>query len=472
MANLFRRLFRLFSAGLLALALAAWAIPSDVVRLISKEEFILLGRYGIDHFNAALVLTLLALVTARLVFAGPGVRRERALSAVAWSVVALFSLFAVDLVLRVVFDDAAYVHVGELRLRPPNMDHELVYRDAPLAHRSLPRLEPGYPDTRVRMRTDSRGFRNPEALERTDVLLIGDSFTEGSRVGDDATWAALVARRSGRTVYNIANSGDDPQKYLAKYRLYGQPLRPRVVVLTLYEGNDFRRAAPLRDSVGDYSLGEAIDNYFKFAPIRVRYERLLRDTLGPLRADAPVRDGGVLAWLPFAARFAGAGSWYFVQPKRVRLLYTRGEDFAASSGWHTARDAIDALAAAVSADGARLLVMYAPTKARTLLPLVVADLDPDAVLGYMDLGSGRRPDGLGDDAAAARLAGLMAEREGDMERIVADHMASAGITFVSLTGRLRESVRGGAQPYFTYDQHWSPDGHRVVAEALAPHLRD
>ncbi len=468
MSTLFHYLARFVAVGLAALAVTAWVVPSDVVRLVSKEEFILAGRYGIDHFSAALVLTLLATMSWRLVFASPAVRRARAISVVAWALVVGVSLFAVDLVLRLVFDDAAYVHVGELRLRPPNMDHELVYRDWPLAHRSLPRLEPGYPDTAVRMRTDSRGFRNPEALERAEVLLIGDSFTEGSRVGDDATWATLVAA-DGRSVYSIANSGDDPQKYLAKYLRYGRPLGPRLVVLTLYEGNDFRRAAPLRDSVDDYSLGEAIDNYFKFAPIRVRYERLLRDTLGPLRADAPLDDDGVLSWLPFAVDAGDARSWYFVQPKRVRLLYTTAADFAASSGWQTASDAIDALAAAVAADGARLLVMYAPTKARVLLPLAIDELDADAVLGYLDLGSRRRPDGLEGDAAA-RLAPLMVEREGDMERVVADYLESRDIEFISLTAPLRDAALSGRQTYFTYDQHWSPDGHRVVADTLAPYL--
>ena len=138
--------------------------------------------------------------------------------------------------------------------------------------------------------------RTREALEKADIVLLGDSFTEGSRVGDDDVWASLVARESGRSVYNLANSGDDPQKYYAKYDNYGLGLGADTVVVMFYEGNDFRRIESLRHSVDDYSIGESVANYFKYAPIRVRYERLLRNILGPIRSTVPVVDGGALSW--------------------------------------------------------------------------------------------------------------------------------------------------------------------------------
>ena len=41
------------------------------------------------------------------------------------------------------------------------------------------------------------------------------------------------------------------------------------------------------------------------------------------------------------------------------------------------------------------------------------------------------------------------------------------IEFISLTEILRQQMLAGRQAYFTYDQHWSPEGHRIVAEYLA-----
>ena len=470
MNRLITFLARLAAVALALLAVAAWVIPSDIVRLISKEEFILLGRYGIDHFNGALVVTVLALVMIYLTFAPAEKKRQRRIAVTAWAMVLLVVVFTVDLVLRVVFDDAAYVHVGELRLRPPNMDITLTYEDVPLAQRSVPDVRPGYPPYEMRMTTDARGLRNPEVLERADVLLLGDSFTEGSRVDDDETWAARVARDSGLAVYNIANSGDDPQKYLSKYDLYGRDLGAATVVVMLYEGNDFRRREPLRHSVEDYSIGEAVGNYLRFAPVRVRYERLLRNVLGPVRADAPVDDNGVLSWLPFPWRAGGGTSWYFVKPKEIAQVFTAAEEFAASSGWRIAREAVDEVISAAARKGARVIVVYAPTKARVMLPLVVDDLDASVVIRYLQLIGERLPPALDDVRDGDQLKAALERHEGAMESIVARYFRDRGIAFISLTGALRQAAREGVQTYFTYDQHWTPDGHRVVAAEILPAL--
>lgn len=459
-------LARLATVGVSALALAAWILPSNVVRMISKEEFVLLGRYGIDHFHAAVILSIVAGVCLYLVFAPAAKKRQRRLAVAAWSLVAVVSLFTVDGILRLVFNDAAYVHVGELRLRPPNLELRLRYEDRPLPQRSLPVLRPGYPAYDVVMRTDARGLRNPRALDRADVLLLGDSFTEGSRVDDAQTWARRLAEDSGLAVYNLANSGDDPQKYLAKYDLFGRQMGATTIIVTLYEGNDFRRDQPLRHSVDDYDLSEAVGNYFRYAPIRVRYERLLRATLGPLRADAPVEDRGALGWLPFGVEAGGVTRWYFVKPKRIALLFTEASDFTADTGWHTARDAVDALISAAARKGARVIVVYAPTKARVMLPLVVERLDAAAVIRYLQLLGDRLPPGLDDVRDGDQLAAAVNRFEGDMEQVVGAYFRGRGIPFVSLTGPLREAARAGVQTYFSYDQHWTPDGHRVVAETL------
>jgi hypothetical protein len=127
---------RLAAVGVTLLALVAWVKPSNIPKLISKEEFILLGRYGIDHFHAATILTLLSLVCIYLAFSPPHSRRQRRMVVMTCALSGALALFSADLVLRLVFDDAAYEHVGELRLRPANRDFQLHYEDRPLAHRS------------------------------------------------------------------------------------------------------------------------------------------------------------------------------------------------------------------------------------------------------------------------------------------------------------------------------------------------
>ena len=42
---------------------------------------------------------------------------------------------------------------------------------------------------------------------------------------------------------------------------------------------------------------------------------------------------------------------------------------------------------------------------------------------------------------------------------------------LALTAALQKAAREGKQVYFSYDQHWTPEGNRVVAEAIENFLR-
>jgi hypothetical protein len=53
------------------------------------------------------------------------------------------------------------------------------------------------------------------------------------------------------------------------------------------------------------------------------------------------------------------------------------------------------------------------------------------------------------------------------EEVMRQFCRQEAIEFISLTEILRQQMLAGRQAYFTYDQHWSPEGHRIVAEYLA-----
>ncbi len=52
------------------------------------------------------------------------------------------------------------------------------------------------------------------------------------------------------------------------------------------------------------------------------------------------------------------------------------------------------------------------------------------------------------------------------ETVTEEFCRAESIIFVSLTQLLRQAVARGRQAYFTYDQHRTPVGHQVVADAL------
>ena len=63
------------------------------------------------------------------------------------------------------------------------------------------------------------------------------------------------------------------------------------------------------------------------------------------------------------------------------------------------------------------------------------------------------------------MSTLLARADG-RQVVVQDWCRREGIPFLALTEALREAVLEGTQVFYTYDQHWTPDGHRVVADAV------
>ena len=116
------------------------------------------------------------------------------------------------------------------RLAPPDADaasEPILVADPLLKFRGNP-ASPNH---------DSRGFRNPVALERADVVLLGDSMTHGVEVSPDETWGHVLATETGAAVYNMAISGWGPGQ--AAFVLPDAlALKPKTVLYGFYFGND------------------------------------------------------------------------------------------------------------------------------------------------------------------------------------------------------------------------------------------
>ena len=56
------------------------------------------------------------------------------------------------------------------------------------------------------------------------------------------------------------------------------------------------------------------------------------------------------------------------------------------------------------------------------------------------------------------------------ENVVRDWCERESIPFIGITDALRRAITEGKQAYFSYDQHWTPIGHDVVAEIIAQRL--
>lgn len=89
--------------------------------------------------------------------------------------------------------------------------------------------------------SDRFGFRNPDAVYGQDIelLLLGDSFTEGICLPDGSDIASQIRAAYPATV-NTGTRGAGPVFELAVLRRWGPAFRPKNVVMLFFEGNDWQ----------------------------------------------------------------------------------------------------------------------------------------------------------------------------------------------------------------------------------------
>jgi hypothetical protein len=90
---------------------------------------------------------------------------------------------------------------------------------------------------------DKWGFRNAFIPEQPDAVAVGDSFTYGYLAAQVNAWPNVLARETGLTVYNLSMGGWGPAQYLCATKVYAHVLRPRIIIIGLYLGNDILQAA-------------------------------------------------------------------------------------------------------------------------------------------------------------------------------------------------------------------------------------
>lgn len=444
----------LFVFGALLVNAVVWIVPSDVVELVARDRQTLLGRYSREHF--AWIIALIP-ITAVAIFLhlspNNAVKKKKAFGVAAVLLFLVPTVLGLDLYLRLV---AEYPYVlGDLAYRrPADADFEGVFEDKPEAIRTYPNAAPGFPDVPWTLSADGRGFRNAETLQSCDVLTVGDSFTEGDHVSDQHAWPVRFAEKSGLSVYNVGMPGYAPQHYLAALKDPGLKLKPRLVLCTIYEGNDFRSAKRITEATSEWK------RYFKRSPIVQAIDKILIDALGPIGARRDLAELGIVSWLPIAYPPEVDTKHYAFPPSFLVRHYMTGDEFAASKYWKNTRHNLEQMRELCLQAGAELIVVYAPTKPHVVLPLVRDELPADKVRAFTALRAKR------DLPEPAEFMQTLFRHLDAKESLVRKWCDDNQVAMISLTEPLRDSVRQGQQAFYTYNEHWSPIGHAVAADAV------
>ncbi len=450
---------RLLLAGVIIGNTIAWAIPSNVVKLVAREQHILLGRYSRAQFCWLVVAGVLSLILLFLHFSpSAAVKKRRGFGVLAFVLGLVPALVVVDIAMRL-HTDYPYATDPYVYHRPPKAVYRLPYEDAPEAKRSFPKTPPGYGRVECVMTYDAEGFRNPTDLKQCDVVAIGDSFTEGSRVSDDQPWPAQLARLSGLAVCNLGISGYSPPEYLAAVEHYGLSKKPKFVVCMFYEGNDFR------SDRATAKAGLTLTQIVASSPLVVRVNDFLCDRLGAIGAHWQVKGLSALSWMPVRVPESELGRNYVFAAKQLTDLSGTKDKLEVEGSWYVTTEVLKKMRQSCEQAGAKLIIAYAPSKAHVVFPLVAKRLNADHVRNYMLYK--KKPLDLPEDE---KFTAELLARIQNQEELMREWCERRTVPFVSLTQPLQADVSNGRQVYYTYDQHWTPMGHESAAGVIHSYL--
>ncbi|HPN84996.1 MAG TPA: hypothetical protein PK821_06635 [Victivallales bacterium] len=489
--NFFSRYWRKISIlAIFLLNIFYWVLPSNISKLISKDRPILLGRYSVERVTLLFFLVPISLMLIYLLTSDNKNFKKRLFAVVLVLISILITLPVADTAARIL-RKPRYVQTQKTYHRPPNQQIKVTYEDTPESSIPGPKIKNGYPDQACTLTVDSRGFRNKSSLDSCDIVTLGDSFVEGSRVSDDDIWAALIANDSGLSVYNLGMSGSSPIQYLNNFIEVGIPMKPKYLICMFYEGNDFREpskkelkylqdnknwdnslpaAEEKKDNAPDHrsetrAISRIIRDYVKQSPFIVNGKRLLIEKLGNTAASqSQTEQTNVkgLSWIPFT--FPRTKNYSF-KPKRFLSFFVEKSDFETSNPWKSVSMTMLRMKDACDRNGIKMIVVYAPTAANVLLPFIAEKVPAAEFRDFLLLDRSDIP-------PEESLYSELISKSAVIENTISEFCSEKGIEFISLKAKLREKTVEDIQCYYTYDQHWTPDGHKVAADAIMQKINE
>lgn len=360
------------------------------------------------------------------------------------------------------------------------------------------------------------GFRSSDFLEsgrnkETRVLFLGDSFTEGLGVSEserfsNQTCAALNGKSELNTHFACLNAGQiatNPPQYFLNLINFGVALKPDVVFISIFLGNDFMggrtQTVPETYSIsnslpknhrGEWSLTGVLS--LRYARHLVHHIAASVPWLRRLTAKAPRLEP--LFWRPW-----GSSLWDIFFGTHISL-----DGLKRLSGLSEADFDKYALAIhpEVRADTAAGLLnpsyfidaihyqKQLSENPKLLKETYYSDLDFRNVVAFIDEMSlilKKRdishafviiPDIF--DVSPQLYRNLLVERYGysdlphrllevePLGRRLAKHLGGKHISYIDITDRLKQT---DTLPYFLLDGHLNAHGHSIVSNALATFLR-
>lgn len=264
-------------------------------------------------------------------------------------------------------------------------------------------------------RTDQRGFRNAIDRESADIYTVGDSFLVGGLVPWEQTIPARIEASLKRPVINLALIQSGVQTQLEFFKKADVPLRGRLVLHFVYEGNDLQDSGSYRRRMA----GLARPPRAKTRLLSYNLLEKLQVITQPRTVQADLEKGAI------------NGQDYYLVIKPVAGLEAELPYFFES---------LAAFRKEVEGKGGRYAIVFLPDKTRILLP--VMELPARTALNK-------------DEPHLSPL------RE-PLKKWCADN----GVPILDVTDAMGTAARTGRVPFLPVDSHPNGEGCGVIAEEV------
>ena len=465
----------------LLLAVGIWLPSSDIIELIVRHREVLLGRYSKGHFGSLFLTTLLLLGLSALCFSKIKTIKEMLFVSLATVLSTLICGYLLVISSGYLSYQPRYVETkannieGLIRHRQPNQFYELDNIDEPEQLRSYPNAPAGYPTIPIALTIDRYGFRNKNVLESYPLVAVGDSFVAGSHVSDEQSWVSLLSNDEDKAIYNLGVSGSDPETYLNNFLYFGENFSPKIVLFMIYEGNDFKNSIPIginniiNSSVGETkktNFSEEIKLWANASPVKQGFKRFSRKILEAIGKSSPVRNyQQQMSWMPIEIKSKEGGKQYYsFAPKRLKYLYWEKNAFKKSSNWKRVSSVMQSISNRGKQNDFDILFVYAPSKPHVILPIIKNKLDAKQLHQFSSYKMKNIPE-------PKVFKSQVFDRLDNQENIFLASCKEKQFHCLSLTPSLQQAASQNKQVYYTYDQHWTPEGNRVVADVIGKYLK-
>jgi len=116
----------------------------------------------------------------------------------------------------------------------------------------------------VKIAINEDGFRGNKPFDKARVVALGDSFTFGWGVNEEATWVGRLERSLGETIYNLGIHDSSPkQEYLLLEHLLEQrklSLDHGLLLWLIFEGNDLEDSYDTFRPISEATMTQVMDN--------------------------------------------------------------------------------------------------------------------------------------------------------------------------------------------------------------------